>query len=652
MICVNLKQSIVIRNEFSNKFYGEGGRSLGSRGGSFQAYIIGYMARDMASDGLFPLEHDEDLLFDESYNQRVTERVLGKMSSLTEDTTFLDQISSRALKYDGLAFDDKALSMSYEEVYRKSQQIQNAFEAGHSVQKFIISFTDDYLKEMGVLPENFELQERGDHFGNVDQLKLRQAIQDGMGAMMREGAYEDPAWIGLIQLDTKHVHAHMVACDQVFANQRLKEDGLDRGKIYANEKTVFRQACHQSLERQLDLAHTSDQVRLLNFVLDNDLLANVVDAEKDTIEQKQKLEDLVMVVDEPELVYQTRKQKVEQYFKEIFVQPENHSGVQADELLGLKLAFQRMFAEYDLEDEDEAIMEDLWVQTASDLFLEDVQEVDDVQAFGQLLRYSQNRNEEDIVIVDQLLQQVSGENSRAFLNFLKEELSGYYDRSLMLEGNGYDEKFVASRGLEKESRLNAMKRQKRLEQLTQLAGETSVSSSCAKMMQRISKDSNDVFIGGNVLSTDVTMYFREAFDRTHWPIVIRQLENRDHSLSSEAVVSQLIDTLSSDSSYVDIIEVPDNRDVEEIKPIEVGIVTRDDEKVDIAEEIITTENEAITERDAPIDDKNDENEFIEDADEGLYKDGLTFAQYMALHPELFEEDEPTSTNEKDDDLEL
>lgn len=270
---MSLKKDIVIRNEFSNKFYGKtfsakGKRFKGSRGGSFQSYIIGYMARDEASDALYPLQEMSSPLsylndiekFPEvnASNKDITlaqlnDRLVGTLARVNVETdvfsvfrTVTDQ-SPRMLKYDGLAFNNDSISMSYRHVLQTSKEIQEAFEAGHSVQKIIVSFTDDYLKEIGAMSPDFIYKEDGDHFGSIDQVKLRAAIQTGMNEMLQQGGFVDPMWIGLIQLDTAHVHAHIVSVDRSFSNSRLMDDGLDRGKLNKNEKRAFREACHHRL---------------------------------------------------------------------------------------------------------------------------------------------------------------------------------------------------------------------------------------------------------------------------------------------------------------------------------------------------------------------------------------------------------------------
>lgn len=673
---LNLKKSIVIRNEFSNKYYAQDSKSLGSRGGSFQAYIIGYMARDMASDHLFPLESQENRVFLEDYSEYINERLLGKLSSLSDEVDVYGSLDvedkTRMHKYDGLAFDDKSLSMTYDEVFAKSKQIQNAFDAGHSVQKFIISFTDEYLKEMNVLPKDFELEKRGDHFEQVDQLKLRQSIQDGMQAMMKIGGYEDPAWIGLIQLDTKHVHAHMVACDQVFAQARLKEDGLDRGKIYADEKTAFRNACTQSLERHIGLTRDTDQVSLLNQMMHSNLNFGAVNVEQDVVLKKQALEQLVSVIAEPELVYKERQKKVENHFEEMLHHPESLTTDEQSQLIGLQLAFERVREDYDLDEEEEEVLAQLWIKDASQMFLEDISEPTETQGLMQMMALLKEEHEADLEILDSY--QGLDERSQAFVDSLYDELSGYRDRTVFQSGRGYDEELVVSTFLNRDTLSQQNQRVLANQNLALLAQQTTVPEDCQQIFQRMQNVSGRQFLGGNVAIDKLNLvdYFDRAFDENRLSAVAHQLKIRDKHLSIDSVVRQMnqleafdvenhrfdVDTLVAlktddviDDSIDNQVDVYVVENVENIEPegveeiVENALEEMDNTMQEEREDTIELEIEnTVLEIEEPEEDKKDE----------LFLDGLTLDEYLALHPELLEDEADVSNLEKqsEDELEI
>ena len=50
----------------------------------------------------------------------------------------------------------------------------------HTVLKTVISFDQGYLKEKGIVAPDFEVKERGDYRGHIDQMKLRLAVMAGL----------------------------------------------------------------------------------------------------------------------------------------------------------------------------------------------------------------------------------------------------------------------------------------------------------------------------------------------------------------------------------------------------------------------------------------------------------------------------------------
>lgn len=657
---MDLKREIVIRNEFSNKYY-TSGSDLGSRGGSFQAYIVGYMARDEASDALFPLDSQIEAIFEEDYADVLDDRLLGKMSTLTDEETselLFGDLTNRSMKYDGLAFDAERLSMSYAEVLSKSQEIQKAFEDGHSVQKFIISFTDDYLRKMGVLPDDFKLTDRGDHFGNVDQLKLRQAIQEGMEEMLHEGSFEKPSWIGLVQLDTKHVHAHMVACDQVFGNSRLMSDGLDRGKIYANERRAFRNGCHQSLERQLGLHQEVDQIALLNDNTRRMLQRTVFDLAVEEIKEKQVFEQGFCVLDAPELVYKKRQEKVEAYFQDCIRDGSNLSKEDQDALIGLVLAFEQMKRELDLEDEDSEKLDQIWIEESAKLFIEDLRDPNDVESFRQLNHLLHEQRLEDIKLLNQEKLDVKNEKESLFIDMLSQELEGYEARYQMKQGLGYDEIILSRQFPDRETKEQAVLRTQRFEQLKSLAQNVDVSPEVMTVFNRATDDNRFIFLGGCLSSEQLSIpeYFEKSLNQKRWPIIATQLQ------TNKTVDELIIDTemLPFESSFIEHLTPDIVIDKSESSTeLEVAFVTGNEEKAESFESIIVTDVEDsfgnVEPIDADLENELVSNEAIElvneqeikvDTKEEIYKDGLTLAQYIALHPELFTDDTEEEIKER------
>lgn len=277
---MGLKQDIVIRSEYTNNVRSAEGR--GSRGASPGQYVMRYMAREDATEVLAPVKLDlasgDGFGFTPSYDSAeftrymvrrdATERLKSKNDELLNDpdaygSPLVLKHKFRSMeKLSGRAFGSKGISLSHSELEQSSEEIQQAFDEGHSVQKIIISFTEDYLRRTGVLDPSFKHKGRGSYKGHIDQLKLRRAIMNGVDNMTKAGRFIDPEWVGTIQLDTSHVHAHIALVDKKFSPYRMKKDGADRGKINEREKKMFRKGIHFSLEDMRDLKSFHKQTSL------------------------------------------------------------------------------------------------------------------------------------------------------------------------------------------------------------------------------------------------------------------------------------------------------------------------------------------------------------------------------------------------------
>ena len=244
---MGLKQSIVIVNEYTVK----SSSGKGSRGSSPGAYVTRYMARDGATETLTPVRlNQEDNSFVRYMARRdATEELIaihgeeGAFSS-HEYVPKLKQKLKEKEKYGGVAFCEDDISMSDEKLKRKSEELQQAFDRGKTVLKTVLSFDEEYLKEMGVLDQGFVYEKEGDYRGNLDQMKLRLAIRNGMDKMGQD--YDDLAYIACIQVDTANVHCHLATVDLGVGN--LASDGTQRGKIHDVSKRKLRRGIDMSLE--------------------------------------------------------------------------------------------------------------------------------------------------------------------------------------------------------------------------------------------------------------------------------------------------------------------------------------------------------------------------------------------------------------------
>lgn len=246
---MGLKQSIVIVNEYTVK----NGKKSGSRGGTPGDYVLRYMAREGATEDLTPVRLQD------------TDEYITRYMARKEATETLDSVGEikrgmrKAQGFAGLAFGNNDVSMSHAKVKAVSRDIQAEFDKGKTVMKTVLSFDEDYLRKNHIISDDFVCEKRGDFRGNVDQMKLRLAIMDGMKKMAKE--YDNLEWIGVIQVDTMHLHCHLCMVDKGIGN--LARDGTQKGKISEKSKRILR----RNIDMSLDNGHF---VRMLTSNITND----------------------------------------------------------------------------------------------------------------------------------------------------------------------------------------------------------------------------------------------------------------------------------------------------------------------------------------------------------------------------------------------
>ena len=215
---MSLKQSIVIVNRFTVKSKS----GVGSRGSTPGTYVSQYMGREDAIERIPPVRvYDTDTYI---------RRYMARRSATEQLDLDIPEVSSKINSVDkagGVAFGYGSVSLSDERFKAASRDIQAQFDKGKTVMATVVSFTDDYLKEMGVVSPDFVLTHKGGYKGNVDQLKLRMAIMSGVDQMARN--YDDLQYVGCIQVDTQHVHCHLAMVDKGKGN--LAPNGTQKGKL-------------------------------------------------------------------------------------------------------------------------------------------------------------------------------------------------------------------------------------------------------------------------------------------------------------------------------------------------------------------------------------------------------------------------------------
>ena len=246
---MGLKQSIVVVNEYTIK--NKSGKG-GSRGGTPGDYVLRYMARKGAVEDLSPIQFDA-----ETYIQRYMAR-----DSATDYSASVPELKDNMKKIDGnggVAFGYGDFSLSHKKLKQSSDDIQHQFEKGKTVFKTIISFDEEYLREHKIISDDFQFKERGDYRGNIDQMKMRMAIMNGLEKMSR--SFDDLRYIGVIQVDTAHVHCHLAMVDAGVGN--LTKDGTQKGKLTAGQMDKLRYGIN-------DFLKDKEKVHMMNSNFDHD----------------------------------------------------------------------------------------------------------------------------------------------------------------------------------------------------------------------------------------------------------------------------------------------------------------------------------------------------------------------------------------------
>lgn len=238
---MGLKQSIVVKNQFTVKT----GDSSVRRGTTPGRYVTRYMARKGATEPIAPIRQSRTDDFIQKYMAR---------ESATEALRNPIEVQRKAeevVKFGGVAFGYGQVALSDEELIDASNDIQKCFDEGKTILKTVISFDEDYLRENNIIDSNFVFQKAGDYRGHIDQLKLRRAIMSGLERMGR--SYDDLQYIGVIQVDTGHVHCHLAMVDKGVG--KLVDNGEQKGKITQRAMNQFRRGVDLELDNQKSIQY-------------------------------------------------------------------------------------------------------------------------------------------------------------------------------------------------------------------------------------------------------------------------------------------------------------------------------------------------------------------------------------------------------------
>lgn len=229
-----LKQSVVIVNEFTTKTSGGG-----SRGSTPGDYVLRYMARADAVEDLTPVRRDTEN-FITRYMAR--DSAVDIACSVSDLKSLIRDTQGNG----GVAFGYGDVSLSHKKLRESAKDIQKQFDTGKTVLKTVLSFNEDYLRQHGIVSPDFEFEKEGDYRGNIDQMKLRMAIMHGLDRLSK--SYDDLQYIGVIQVDTKHVHCHLAMVDR--GEGTVMPDGTQRGKLTEKEKSDIRRGIDSFLDEK------------------------------------------------------------------------------------------------------------------------------------------------------------------------------------------------------------------------------------------------------------------------------------------------------------------------------------------------------------------------------------------------------------------
>lgn len=213
---MGLKQSIVIKNEFTCKT-----AKGGTRGATLGNYVIEYMSRGGATEAMTPvrLNDQQNYILNYMLREEATESA-ESVSEIKQDFRDLQKLGGKSFGYGSVSLSDASLREA-------ANDVQKNFLSGKTILKTVISFDEAYLRENGIINPDFQFRNIGDYRGNIDQLKLRMSIMNGLEKVSRY--YDDLQYVGAIQVDTAHVHCHLAMFDR--GRGTMMPDGTQRGKM-------------------------------------------------------------------------------------------------------------------------------------------------------------------------------------------------------------------------------------------------------------------------------------------------------------------------------------------------------------------------------------------------------------------------------------
>lgn len=219
-------------------------------GGTPGNYIRRYTARLDATEELSPYTIVQS---PDAYIEAYDERIMTAEDSISnlESEDILFKNDAELTDQSARLFGNQGIVYSRDQFTRAVSKTEKALEEGHTLITPVVSFTHEYLRERGVIPEDMppviNNEDEGAYHGQVDQLKLRRALTSGMNELTSKSYFVDPEWTAAIQVDTANVHVHFTLIETCDHNDVPKERYVQSPK----KETRVRQLSNGDLKEEI-----------------------------------------------------------------------------------------------------------------------------------------------------------------------------------------------------------------------------------------------------------------------------------------------------------------------------------------------------------------------------------------------------------------
>lgn len=257
-------KSIMLKNQFANK-------NSAAHGKTPSSFVTNYMARNDATLTTYPVTDADNcqiqnLLDAQNVYQKQRDLLLKRKAHYSRQKVTAKSWSNLTT-LEGRGFNQNSLSLSKTGIKQTAAKLQQAFDQGHTVLEMVASFDNQYLTDLGVEKQNTPR----DFHNDIDELKLRIAVQKGCQALANDLGYRQPVFAGAIQLDRDHPHAHIALAETSSQSDAKKFfDGTEYGRLSNANRQHFLSAVDDSLVQMQPLAFMpSNQVEQAQLATQN-----------------------------------------------------------------------------------------------------------------------------------------------------------------------------------------------------------------------------------------------------------------------------------------------------------------------------------------------------------------------------------------------